>query len=313
MPSKPINRLPSADWRTDNLHDLWSNTEKGEFIKAEGSLHTFFQYCCLLKRVREKFENDDATIKFDSNCFFLRGGYFAFSYLNKTSSMALQGTIFGGMNHGRHPAYELPRYVAELQNKAIAKGKQVVNVLMIDEVKSGSGMGRIMKIIKDAMNKQLQNNTIFCDVNIAFYAIRPEDQNKMSEHLVNTVKKWEGTHKTLSGCLNINVTHFIGPLLGYDNDLLCGIRKTSKRGDEKEAYELVKLSDGIVTMECDSTGYPIIQAAIGQNCLVEFLSCCADEWTQKQPRALLKNLAQNINAHGCDTCRKLYKEAQGLS
>lgn len=310
MPPKKITLRPSADWRTDNLHELWANEDMGELIHADGSLHVFLQYCYLLRSVRHQFETDDSTTHFDGCCFFLRGGYFAFTYLNMTSSMALRATIFGGMNHGRHPKTEIPRYIGELRDKARNAGKKTVELVIVDEVKSGSGMGQVLRLIKNAMDARSQ--TTACDVRISFYAIRPGQAEQMTEKLRDTVKKWHGTHRTVGGQLCVEIRHFAGPLLGYDHDLLCGIRTQSKNSDEKEAYKLVKVSGGDVTLRCDSTDYPVIQAEIDKNCLVEFLSCCAVSWTCKPSSALSTTLAQNIEANGCFLCKELYMKAIGL-
>ena len=310
MNPKKTTRLPSADWHTDDLHGQWSNTPKGESVCGDGSLHSFLEYCFLLRSLRLEFEKDDKAKGFDAICFFLRGGFLAFSYLNLTSSMALRASIFGGMNHGRHPKQELPAYIEELQKNAKTREGSRVQILMVDEVRSGTGMGTILNLVRCAMDNPSASNG--CDVSITFYAVRPGYAGQMTEQLAKVVQKWEGKHGTASGQLIVGVRHFAGPLLGYDNDLLCGIQTSSTGGDADEAYELVKLSGGTVTMRCDVTDYPVFHADIDKNCLVEFLATCAVKWTWYPTSALSINLARKIEAHGCFLCQALFKNAMGL-
>jgi len=304
MPAKRVRRLDSVEWRTSNLHDLWSSSEKGESFEFSGSLHSFLQYSLLLREIRQQFNSDDALLHFDANLFFLRGGYFAFAYLNVTSPMALRATIFGGLNHGRHPKNELPVFLRQLRDSVVSSGRSTINMLIIDEVKSGSGMNQILKIVEQSMG--MWPGSAKCDVTIHFYAIRPGSSDYMSDDLQNAVRKWLGMHNTNGGRLFIEIKHFAGPLLSYDDDILCGVRKLSKGADLNEAYELVKLSGGKVTLHCDCTGSPVFQADIGTNCLVEFLASCAVKWTSDAQSALTIALARDIETQGCSICRDLY-------
>jgi len=187
----------------------------------------------------------------------------------------------------------------------------MVNLLIIDEVKSGTGMGTVLKLVKNAMNDQPR--LLPCNVQISFYAIRPGQTDQMTDELKKTVNKWHGIpHHTCSGELSVNIQHFAGPLLGYDDDLLCGIQTQSKNSDPKEAYELVKISGGVVKFWCDSTKSAVFEADIGENCLVESLSNFAKSWTREPSSAPSINLAQNIEAKGCFLCKALYMNALGL-
>jgi hypothetical protein len=66
--------------------------------------------------------------------------------------MSLRATIFGGLNHGRHPRKELPKFITELRDKALSSRKKSVQVMIADEVKSGTGMGTVLNLVKQAMN-----------------------------------------------------------------------------------------------------------------------------------------------------------------
>jgi hypothetical protein len=304
MPPNTFKRVPSATWYTVDLHEQWSKqTKPGAFLSATGSLHIFLQYCCLLKEIRQQFEFDDAITRYDECLFFLRGGYFAFAYLNVSSSMALRASIFGGLNHGIYPKRELSRFINTLQTKPTRKGLARTGLLIVDEVKSGTGMGTIFSTIKKAMNDA--SSPCRRDIRISFYAIRPGRTDQMTTELQKTVTKWSGQHQTKSGMLEIQVRHFAGPMLGYDSDLLCGVRRLSKSSDDKEAYELKRVSEGTVSLYCDYTGQTIFNAAIGGNCLVEFLSSCAVDWTSKPFGALSKNIVNQIHINGCFVCKDL--------
>lgn len=303
-PRSSAKLAPSADWRTEDLHSLWQRTGTIQFADASCSLHRFLQYCLLLRNLRQQFEHDDREHQFDGCAFFLRGGYFAFKYLNLTSSMRLRGTIFGGLRHGRHPKFELPKFVEELREKANKGGKQQVELFIADEVQSGSGMGRVLRIIK----KSMESATGECDISVEFYAVRPGTADQMSDHLRATVLKWQGHHKTRKGTLRVNITHFAGPLLTYDAPLLCGLETASTSGDEQEAYELLKLSDGTVSFWCEQNkSEPVIQIPINDNCLVELLSACAISWTTRSESILTENLKGAIAARGCSACKELLR------
>ena len=308
MPQR-IKRVPSADWRTENLEDLWKKSKPLASACFHGSLHQFLEYCCLLRSIRQQFEIDDRAVGFDDYAFFLRGGYFAFKYLNMTSSMALKATIFGGLNHGRNPKLELPGFLNEFRKKALSRGKHCARLLIVDEVKSGSGMSAILTIVKESMSGWPDSSR--CDIYICFYAIRPGPADQMTGRLQAAVSKWQGKHETNGGLLVVDIKHFAGPLPGYDCDRLCGVKRVSSSADQSEAYEIFKSVGGTVTLSCDVTKKHVFEASIGRGSLVEFLSSCAVAWTDGGGGTQSKNLAQRIRSFGCFSCRKLRRKAAG--
>jgi hypothetical protein len=52
---KPIERLPSADWQTDDLHKLWAETSAESLGNEFVAIHAFLDYCRLLQDVRDSF------------------------------------------------------------------------------------------------------------------------------------------------------------------------------------------------------------------------------------------------------------------
>jgi len=306
-------RTPSADWRTENLEEAWKNAAPVASARFVGSLHFFLDYCRLLRDVRQQFETDEKKIGFDEYAFFLRGGYFAFKYLNRTTTMGLKGTIFGGMNHGRHPKLELPRFMDEVREKALSAGKQAVQLLVVDEVKSGTGMGTILNLVEKSMNKWPASPKR--DVNIRFYAVRPGSPVLMRTKLFEATTKWQGERETRGGILSVDIVHFAGHLPGYDRDSLCGVKVVSKPKDKNEAYEIIKSVGGKIALFCDTTRNYVLNSNLdsGSGSLVESLSYYAEEWTSKPKGNRSKHLTQQIRLYGCFLCDELYRKASGQS
>lgn len=304
-----VKRVPSADWRTENLEDLWTKSDALDSARYEGSLHDFLEYCCLLRSIRKQFEADDRAGGFDGHAFFLRGGYFAFKYLNTTTSMALKATIFGGLTHGRHPKLELPGFINELRDKALSSGKHHVDVLIVDEVKSGTGMKTILNLIEESMNGWQDSSR--CDMNVCFYAIRPGPPDQKRDQLEAAERKWRGKHSTNGGLLVVDIKDFAGPLPGYDSDRLCGVKRVSSSTDQSEAYEIFKSVGGTIRLSCEVTKKTVFEASIGSGSLVESLSGYAVAWTGDVGSAASINLDQQIGFSGCPRCRELYLKAAG--
>jgi Zn ribbon nucleic-acid-binding protein len=305
--SKTIKRAPSADWRTEDLHSLWQRTGTFQFDDAPYSLHDFLQYCVLLQNLRRKFEHDDRAHQFDACAFFLCGGYFAFKYLNLTSSLRLRGAIFGGLRHATQPEHEFAKFIAEIRETVKAAGRQQVELFVCEEVKSGTGMGRAMRIINESMEAASDD----CSFSVEFYAIRPGTADQMSDHLRATASKWQGDHKTPTGTLRINITHFAGSLPTYDSPILRGVEVTSTSQDDQEGYEMLKLSDGTVSFWCEQDKTePVIQIPVQDTCLVEMMSACAVSWTTKSESILTQSLKTSIAGRSCPICKALLQRMQ---
>src|ERR1039457_3740179 len=110
-----------------------------------------------------------------------------------------------------------------MREKARTAGRQQVELFLCEEVKSGSGMGRVMRIIKESM----ESATDECAFSVEFYAIRPDTADQMSDHLCASSLKWQGDHKTPTGTLRVNITHFAGSLPTYDSAIMRGLEVAS--------------------------------------------------------------------------------------
>jgi hypothetical protein len=223
--------------------------------------------------------------------------------------MALRATIFGGLNHGRHPKLELPRFVDELRNKALSGGRRCVDLLIVDEVKSGTGMGTVLNLVEKSMSDWPASSR--CDINVHFYAISPGSANQMTHKLRAAVSKWQGKHKTNGGVLSVDVRHFLGRLPVYDCPRLRGVERVNRSADLSEAYEVLKSVGGAVRLSCDFSKKCVFERCLGESPLVEFLSYCAEACTCEPRSAVSKLLAQQIRLSGCPTCDVLYLKASG--
>jgi len=298
-----IRRVDSADWQTEDLHKLWETTST-QLLGAEVvAIHAFLDYCRVLQEVRDLFTQQNADCPFDRVFFFLRGGYFAFSYLNRTFRLLSRAVIFGGLNHGLEPGEKLQSYVRSLAEEARRSGQNRLRLLIIDEVRSGSGMGRIFKAIEAVLLEPSSCDSLQCE--LTFYAIRPS--RMMPPALTEAVDKWGGRRKNAVPGLSISIHHFAGYLPGYDSDMRCGIRRTSFGHSPKESYELVKYSKGKVRFVCKSSKPRIAFASFEDTCFVEFLASCAFSLTNQSSGSFINSIQSGVDIHGCDLCKELLR------
>lgn len=293
-----IRRAASASWHTPDLHRLWELTPAQAFAAHQVSLHTFLDYCRVLQDVRTEFLKDQSESPFDSILFFLRGGYFAFCYLNITEMLLERAQIFGGLSHGERPAQVLEQWI--LARAKNATGKRI-RLLIIDEVNSGTGISRILKVFKQCLLNSAVDNEI--GWNLKVYAIRP--QPEMSSELGRVVAKWAKPHQRRRSTLTVTIKHFAGSLLGYDNDVMCGIRRTSHGSSFSESYDMVRLNEGTLEFICERSGTLVTTALLHRGSLVEFLAECARSLTIKSSGAIVDTFVADTEHHGCDECKLL--------
>jgi hypothetical protein len=110
-PRSSAKLAPSADWRTENCIRYGSGPALFNSPMPPAHYIWFFSIVCCSETLGSSLSMMTGKHQFDGRAFFLRGGYFAFKYLNLAGSMRLRGTIFGGLRHGRHPKFELPKFV----------------------------------------------------------------------------------------------------------------------------------------------------------------------------------------------------------
>lgn len=78
-----IRRVDSADWQTGELDRVWSKTPTEMLGSEIVALHGYLDYCRPLQELGCEFARQDAELRFENIFFFMRGGYFAFAYLNR--------------------------------------------------------------------------------------------------------------------------------------------------------------------------------------------------------------------------------------
>jgi hypothetical protein len=247
---------------------------------------------------------DEHKSPFDSILFFLRGGYFAFAYLNTTDELLERAVIFAGLSHGKQPEQQFEQWInARIQK---ASGGRIC-LLVIDEVKSGSGMARVLGVFKRCLLDVKGGNGVECD--LTFYAIRP--QPEMSLNLRKVVAKWAKRHERHGSNFTVTIEHFAGSLLGYDDDVMCGIQRTSHSSSPSESYDMVRLSQGTLEFVCETSGAVVTAAFLVRSTLVEFLAACARSLTTLKTGTIVRTFIVGTEQNGCDRCKALLHRVRG--
>jgi hypothetical protein len=292
-----FRRAPSADWQTDDLHRLWTKTRTTALAPREVSAEAFLDYCRVLCDLRDSFARDDSNSPFEKIFFFLRGGYFAFAYLNQTATLLDRAAIFGGLGHGTGPEQKLKNYLRALVNEAQRNGRASIRLLVIDEVKSGSGVNRILKAVRSVFRQQRGKTAVHCDLTV--YAVRPDTE--MSPQLELAARTWS-EKQGAETVITLTVNHFAGELLGYDDDEMSGIRRTSFGSSAKESYDLVRQSKGVVHFVCKTNNAGIATAGLIKSCLVDTLANTAVALTQETGHSMDTSIRLGVMARGCQVC-----------
>ena len=262
-------------------------------------MHAFLDYCRVLQELRDWFLQQESKQGFEKIFFFLRGGFFAYSYLNKIASLLDRAVIFGGLSHALGPEEKFKEYLRSMLDVSLKNGRTAVRILVVDEVKSGSGMGRILKAIRSVFDNPKQKVAVRCDLTLC--AIRPD--TAMSPALQKAVRSWTRKSNPASA-VSVSVKHLAGNLLGYDNDILCGIRRSSLGEAEEESYDMVKHSEGFVNFVCqeNDTGIAIV-GLLRRSCLVETLAYTAFSLTEGKRNALNRYIRSGVKIRGCEICK----------
>ena len=229
--------------------------------------------------------------------------------LNMTFHLIDRAVIFGGLNHGGYPADRLKAYVRKLASVARDRGERRLRLLVIDEVKSGSGMGRALNIIEGVLLENEYRDAIDCD--LTFYAIRPGQE--MTSELKAATKRWGRARRNDAPGLSIMIEHFAGHLPGYDSDRRCGIKRTSYDRDPEKTYDLVKHTTGKVRFLCNRSKPRIAFAEIERQCLVEYLSNLAFWLTNKPKGLIISSIQFGVESRGCERCKQSFGQVRERS
>jgi hypothetical protein len=305
-----ICRALAATWKTEDLQQRAPQTPSRSMGNETVTLHSFLDYCRLLQDVRDRFSVQDAANRFDSVFFFLRGGYFAYVYLNETFHLLERAVIFPGLNHARKPRLEFKQYLRSLAQSSVDEAKKTLRLLVIDEVESGSGMGRILKAVEEVVHEPTWGRDLQCQ--LTFYTMRP--RQAMSPKLQEAVQKWTKERKNAAKQLSISFEHFAGFMPGYDSSRRCGIQTVSKGQDEHESYELIRNTEGKFRIICSSSKRHIAFAQLfGATTLVGYLAQLAFFLTNKKSGTYINSIASGVNLRGCAICKTRFAQVRQRS
>jgi hypothetical protein len=305
-----IRRSPAASWETDDLQQRSKDTLSRNMGNESLRLHAFLDHCRLLQDIRDCFAVQDGANRFDRVFFFLRGGYFAYVYLNETFQLMERAVILPGLNHARRPQEKLRRCLRELAKSSASQGERTLRLLVIDEVESGSGMGRILKTFEEVVREQAWDASLQCE--LTFYTIRPREA--ISIKLQEAVQKWSGHRRNAAKQLSITFEHFSGHLPGYDSSRRSGINTGSKGHEEHELYELVRHTEGKIRVVCSATKKRITFAQLtGATTLVGYFAQLAFHLTNKKAGTLIESIASGVNLRGCAVCKSQFERVRKRS
>jgi hypothetical protein len=191
LPRPPGTRVLAAEWIGSDdvdIHRLWTAAGALRPLDLRFDLHDFLEYCGLLRRLREEFTRLDAATFFDACLFFLRGSYGLWAYLNTSRpecDLWGRATIFGGLNHGSLRKSAFLCWLAAALREATNVGRQQLDLAIVDEVDSGTGIGTQIKTIRLALRAWRGPRV---DVGIDYIAVsRPE---RPDEQLAATMRRW---------------------------------------------------------------------------------------------------------------------------
>ncbi|MCU1323824.1 MAG: hypothetical protein JWM43_3473 [Acidobacteriaceae bacterium] len=305
-----IRRVPAATWKTEDLQQRSQQTPSRIMGNEPLRLHAFLDYCRLLQDVRDCFSAQDEANRFDHVFFFLRGGHFAYVYLNETFHLMERAVIFPGLNHARQPRLKFQRCLRSLAKSSVDQGKRTLRLLVIDEVESGSGMGRILKAVEEVVGEPAWGTALQCQ--LTFYTMRP--RQTMSLKLQEAIRKWSRNRKNAPKLLSIAFEHFAGYMPGYDSSRRCGISTVSKRHEEHESYELIRHTEGKLRIVCSATKKRIAFAQLtGATTLVGYLAQLALYLTNKKSGTPIESIASGVNLRGCSICKARFEQVRERS
>jgi hypothetical protein len=303
------DRVPSAAWETVDIPELWRATEHERRDAPLMDAHDLLRYALLLRSMQERFDKDDAAEFFNDALFFLRGGYDFFCHLNLSSSLNLRGRIFGGLSHALRPKERLQAWYRRLIEEALARGHGRVDVLIADEVNSGSGVNRIVKLLEAATELVASElPAAELSINFVYYVCALEGSAFNEAHFI---ERLDAKDRRLyqRGKLTVynRFTLFCGPLLTYDAEALSGLDVISKNSDKLERYACIKYTVPFVRLVCPETQRSIYDCAPGTNDFPTFLGVTILEWLGTfGSRIAYDHLADRITRDGCEECHRLY-------
>lgn len=293
---RPSTRVPAAVWIGPDIHVLWTNAGTLDPQTVSFNLHELLHYCELLRRLREAFTRHDTASFHDACLFFLRGSYGLWAYLNKATDLRLRAIVFGGLNHG---SLRKPAFAEWLQNTlreaGTAKRKQL-DLMIVDEVDSGTGIGTQMNVINDVLDKWAGSNI---EVRIKYLAVaRPDRPN---DQLSKVVNKWSEPRRYSRGSLYVTFDVLVGALIAYDDDDLLGIARNH------HSYQVLKHDGANIVATCPccchtDCAFAFATAGIQNESIANVAAAIASA----EDTMDMRELDGIITRRGCPQCRELW-------
>jgi hypothetical protein len=201
-------------------------------------------------------------------------------------------------------------------DEALARGHSRIDVLIVDEIKSGSGVNRILKLLEAATARIATDlPAARLSINFVFYIAAIEGANFEEESFIATL---DANDRRLYQCGGLTVynrfTLFRGPLLTYDAEDFSGLRVLSEGADEVESYGCIKFTVPSVEITCPNTGRSVYTCSPGSNDFPTFLGVTILEWLgQIGSDISYEHLGERIMRDGCEECRAAYAKLRSES
>jgi hypothetical protein len=282
-----------------NVHELWFQTQPEPGTLVDLDLHTFLRYCYLLKRIKENFERWDGDRFFDSCLFFLRGALGIWAYLNTESNLQFRSTICGGLQHDPEFVKAFKVWLRSTFEGTVKEGRTTLDLLLLDEVKSGTGLGHQLNLIKGVLDSWDQASF---KVRILYMAVAPPDWKR--RELPQALRKWQRPRQCGHSYLQVKFECFMGPLIAYDDDQLLGLAQASP----SQPYRVIRPEGGLIALSCPRTGPQSSNLELcpskGQNITIGGVVAAI---ASAKKSIVCEVLKSKIRASGCPVCQALWR------
>jgi len=290
-------------WETVDLSQVYPTAPFEETVeRVSVDLHALLRYRLLLAGLLRWLERLDTASSgpIDEIVSFLRGGWPFAEHVNLNYVARRRMRIFGGLNHARRPSRVFQDWFGVLVKRARDVGLERLDIALIDEAYSGSGLGRIWKLLTEAAARQPNMGRV--EVRLHFAAVIPEDAANRPQVL----KKTQRPPMTAKGISLIpEFTLLYGPVLFYDDPKFLGLDRVSGGDFEQEDYRIVKWRASLFSMTCPVTRQAIWNGGtIGEGDAPSFISSFVSLGLSHD-RPEIDQLARGLVSEGCPDCRRL--------
>jgi hypothetical protein len=282
-----------------DIHALWTAAGTLAPLEIAFDLHEFLDYCALLRKLRDEFTRHDTAFFFDACLFFLRGSYGLWAYLNTARNgcdLSLRATVFGGLNPGPTRKVVFRQWLHGALTQTIAAGRRRVDLAIVDEVDSGTGIGTQMKAIHHELRAWPGPSV---DVSITYIAVARPDHR--ASELASTIRRWGQALQYRHATLSVAFHTLVGTLIAYDDDELLGIAR------RKHGYEVIRRAGSTIAARCPTYCHRdcvlMVATAGTQN---ESIANFAAAIASSRDTPAVRSLDVTIARRGCPQCASLW-------